>query len=297
MGRFRTVACAAAVAATAMTFAVRTRGCRFDGPAWEPDPASVTVASAADGTGIDTGTANEGYVSARTVPGTDAKLLVEHAGGSFSCDIGKDGVCVAPMSMGNGRYTVSVMRHSHGSGYLRTATAEVDVSLASEDAPWKVPNAMCDYAEDGACEREAAEAVERCHGDGRLTQSKAAYAIITQAAEAFDYDYAKADACRGTSGYVPDPDATAGSHSGICIDAASMTCAMLRSQGIPARIVTGRHDGEAHAWVEVRTEGGADAPRFCLRPGEWTPIDVTAMASGSTETDGMSGRYAPEHRY
>lgn len=41
------------------------------------------------------------------------------------------------------------------------------------------------------------------------------------------------------SSYTIDPDRTMDRGRGICIDFASLTAAMLRSQGVPARLVFG----------------------------------------------------------
>lgn len=53
------------------------------------------------------------------------------------------------------------------------------------------------------------------------------------------------------SGYVPDPDSVLAKRSGICYDYASLMAAMVRSQGIPARLVVGyAADNIYHAWNE-----------------------------------------------
>ena len=66
-----------------------------------------------------------------------------------------------------------------------------------------------------------------------------------------DYDQDKADQLEGKRGYVPDPEATFESGSGVCFDEASLMCAMLRSLGIPTKLVIGTIDGVSHAWVSA----------------------------------------------
>ena len=51
--------------------------------------------------------------------------------------------------------------------------------------------------------------------------------------------------------YVPRPEATYAERKGICFDKASLMCAMLRSLGIPAKLVVGTMDGMSHAWVSA----------------------------------------------
>lgn len=65
------------------------------------------------------------------------------------------------------------------------------------------------------------------------------------------YDYEKARRLKGGRGYVPDPESTYEEGSGVCFDLASLMCAMLRSQGVPAKLCVGDIDGKSHAWVHA----------------------------------------------
>ena len=69
------------------------------------------------------------------------------------------------------------------------------------------------------------------------------------------YDYAKARTVQ--PGYLPDPDKILEDGKGICFDYASLLAAMLRSLGIPTKLVTGyvAPDYLYHAWNEVYVEG------------------------------------------
>ena len=63
----------------------------------------------------------------------------------------------------------------------------------------------------------------------------------------YDYDHA----ANLENGYIPDPDTTLSSGSGICLDYASLMACMLRSQNIPCQLEVG-YAGEAyHAWISV----------------------------------------------
>lgn len=85
-------------------------------------------------------------------------------------------------------------------------------------------------------------------GNGVTETISAIYAYVTNS---IAYDYDKADKLRGTRGYVPDPEATYEEGSGICFDLASLMCAMLRSQGIEAKLCVGFLNGDSHAWVQA----------------------------------------------
>lgn len=67
----------------------------------------------------------------------------------------------------------------------------------------------------------------------------------------FDYDYPKAVDLAGKGGYIPDPERTYETGKGICFDLSSLMCAMLRSLGIPAKLVIGKRNGKLHAWVSA----------------------------------------------
>ncbi len=56
-----------------------------------------------------------------------------------------------------------------------------------------------------------------------------------------DYDYDKAQNIvdNNVTGYLPDPDETLSTKKGICYDYAALAAAMLRSQGIPTKLITG----------------------------------------------------------
>ena len=71
---------------------------------------------------------------------------------------------------------------------------------------------------------------------------------------------------------LPVVDETLESKKGICFDYAALLAAMLRSQQIPTRLVTGNTTIEYHAWVEVYIEGkGMDQSRYSAACKEMEP--------------------------
>lgn len=89
------------------------------------------------------------------------------------------------------------------------------------------------------------------------------------------------------TGYVPDPDQTLSSGKGICFDYASLAAAMLRSQGIPAKVITGYVSGGAvyHAWNMIYLkESGWITVEIKAPANEWERIDLTFAANGADET-------------
>ena len=113
------------------------------------------------------------------------------------------------------------------------------------------------------------------------------------------YDYDKASELANATGYVPDPDATLASGTGICFDYASLSAAMLRSLGIPCKIVTGyvSPDNLYHAWNLVYLNGGWVSVEFSIDPDTWTRVDLTFAAAGSGGTVGDGTSYTDRYIY
>lgn len=63
------------------------------------------------------------------------------------------------------------------------------------------------------------------------------------------YDKEKAKTVQ--SGYLPDVDKVLAAKKGICFDYASLMTAMLRSQGIPTKLVVGYTGDVYHAWINT----------------------------------------------
>ena len=98
---------------------------------------------------------------------------------------------------------------------------------------------------------------------------------------------------------MPYPDETLQSGKGICFDYASLGAAMLRSQGIPAKIVTGTvsPQGIYHAWIMVNIDGTWQSARFSVSPNTWSRIDLTFAATGGGANVGDGESYTDRYVY
>jgi transglutaminase/protease-like cytokinesis protein 3 len=85
--------------------------------------------------------------------------------------------------------------------------------------------------------------------------------------------------------YIPNPDETLSTKKGICLDYASLTTAMLRSQGLPTKLEVG-YSGEAyHAWISVWTKETGWIDNVIRFDGnKWTLIDPTLAANNSKQS-------------
>ena len=90
----------------------------------------------------------------------------------------------------------------------------------------------------------------------------------------FEYDFIKSVTVAGSTGMLPDIEYCWTNRMGICQDLSAMTCAMLRSQGVPARLIIGQlGSGTAHAWV------------LAVVNGEDVFFDPTAELNASNKAD------------
>ena len=259
----------------------------------EYDPDAAT--SANDGS-IDVSDVSQGVVHAAGTSSSRLKLLVVHGDMSYNYDIPGDGTPITcPVNMGDGSYTFSVMRNTGGNSYVELHSVACDVKLDSEFEPFLHANVFCNYSEKSDCVTKARSLTKKSKNEG-----DALAAICTYVVDNITYDNKKASKLSGKSGYVPDPDETLSSGKGICFDYASLSAAMLRSVGLPARVMTGYvSPGDLyHAWTMVYIDGTWKSVQFTVDAKKWTRVDLTfAAGSGSTGTVGDGNTYTDRYMY
>jgi len=154
---------------------------------------------------------------------------------------------VFPLSDGNGSYQLGVYEQVDGTRYATANTAAINVTLSDEFAPFIRPNQYVNYT---ANSWAVAKARELTAGKTDLTgQIGAVYDYVVA-----NLTYDRELAANVSSGYLPDVDAVLARGKGICFDYAAVMAAMLRSQGIPTRLVIGYAGNAYHAWIDVYSE-------------------------------------------
>ena len=90
---------------------------------------------------------------------------------------------------------------------------------------------------------------------------------------------------------------------GICFDYAALMTGMLRSQGIPCKMVFGYAGTIYHAWISVwsETDGWIDGVIWFNGTG-WQRMDPTFASSGGGSDDimnyiGNGSNYTPKYFY
>ncbi len=254
-----------------------------------------SAARGSNGAQIDTSAVANGYVAAAASSSSRLKFQVTCNGQSTNYDLPQNGTpIVCPLTYGNGSYTFRVMQNTSGNNYVELYSTSAQVALASEFDPYLRPNVFCNYTEGSACVAKARELTANA-----TNQGEAVKAICTYMVENISYDNDKAEKLKGASGYVPDPDSTLASGTGICFDYASLGAAMLRSQGIPAQIVTGyvSPDNIYHAWIMVHIDGTWKSAQFSVDPNTWSRVDLTFAAGNGNQNVGDGKSYTDRYTY
>lgn len=249
-----------------------------------PGAAVFTVASTSavyskNGVTIDAQNTTNGFVQVKS-SGSNKKQKVQVKKGSaaYNYDLNSKGTYETfPLQMGNGQYNVRVLENVSGNSYKEIYSVSLSVTLSGETAPFLHPNQFVNYT---SSSQSAKKAAELCAGS--KTDIEKLKTIYNYMIKNIQYDYQKAKTV--TSGYVPNPDSILSSKKGICFDYASLMAAMLRSQGVPTRLVVGTVDTVAvtHAWNEVYLQGkGWVAVKIEITSTGWKLMDSTFGASNS----------------
>lgn len=261
-----------------------TTGPSFTANPEVPSPTFDATVTENDGS-IDTTKVNQGVVRAEALSASRLKFIATLGEMTYSYDLPGDGTPITcPVNMGSGTYTFAIMRNTSDNNYVQTCSATVDVALESEFAPFSQPNMFCNYTNDSACVQKSRELVADAENQGDAVR-----AVCTYIVDHVTYDTDKASQLSGTTGYVPNPDDTFATNKGICFDYASLGAAMLRSVGIPTKIITGYVSPEDlyHAWIAVYIDGSWTSAQFSVNPQSWSRVDLTFATD--SEAQGLVG--------
>ena len=200
-----------------------------------------------------------GTVKINALEKTDKKIKVQILQGDTKYDYDLNGegkVESYPMQWGNGEYTVRVMLQSSANKYSVGISTKYTLNLKEPNAIFMNANQIVNFTKDSKIVKKAAELIKGCETE--LARVEAIYVFVI---DSLKYDTQLAS--NPPVGYVPDVDKVVDSGKGICFDYAAVFAAMLRSQGIPAKLVMGHvksPSGEAvyHAWNEfyLKDKGG-----------------------------------------
>lgn len=270
------------------------------GPSYEAPPLATAAfhPDLAEGSAqalIDLSAADEGYVAVSAISDKRLKFQVRKDEFTYNYNLASDGThSIFPLQCGDGLYTFRVMENIAESKYAPLYSTECEVTLRDEFQPFLHPSDYSNYNAQSECVKQAAQLAAGC--SNKLEFVSAIYNFVCKYIR---YDYEKARSVQ--SGYLPDVDETMLSGKGICFDYASLAAAMLRSQGIPTKIVFGyvAPNDLYHAWNMFYTEeSGWVTVSFEVNSDSWNRIDLTFSAGGAdAEFIGDGSNYTDVYFY
>ncbi len=226
---------------------------------------AVTVnpitATAANTPLFDTSKLDEGIVTISCEADSRLKVIVDKAGQQVKYDLKNDGTTETfPLQMGDGEYKLSVLENIGGTKYRYISTQVIGLDLEDDNQVYLTSVQNVNWNEDMETIKKAQEITKDLKSDSDKVKKIYEYIVSNIA-----YDYNKISTLQ--SNYVPNIDNIILSGKGICYDYASVFAAMLRSQGIPIKLVKGYSTNVSgyHAWNEV----------YDSEAEKWVTIDTT----------------------
>ena len=181
------------------------------------------------------------------------KLLVQLTGGTqYKYDIPKGNVDInIPLTQGNGEYKLILCRNISGTKYAVVQTVSVTQKLANDNDAFLSSSYIIDWNKTN----EAIKKAQTLASKGSNNNDKIKY-IYEFVVKNYTYDYEKANNINDiakTIAYIPNVSKVYSEKKGICYDYSVLLASMLRSVGVPTKVVTGYTPNATvyHAWNNV----------------------------------------------
>lgn len=267
------------------TEGVSTKKYTYDEILWPTQPGQLVYES--NGYTIDYSNAEYGYISVLS-PSSDSTLKAQVSLGDtvYTYTLVSNEYVIVPLQMGNGVYSIRLLKNKDGSTYVVSASTKIDIELVDETTAYLYPNQIVNYNKETQAIMKSFELTQEA--DSEIERVYEVYQYIIQN---IDYDYDKAEIAQ-TKFILPIIDETYLIEKGICFDYASLMSAMLRVQHIPTRVVTGYVEQGYHAWVEVYIKDtGWINPSVYFESELWGRVDPTFDSMGSYDGDYQNQDY------
>lgn len=239
--------------------------------------ASGTAVKSCDKAVIDYSNTKDGYVMVKYTASTSKRLKAQVKGPTttYTYNLTAGEWETFPLSDGNGAYQVIVYENVSGTKYSTVVSVSFQVTLTDEFAPFLRPNQYVDY---GVAVNTVAKAAELTAGKtDPLAKVQAIYEFVVK-----NITYDKQLAATVQSGYLPVLDTVLAKKTGICFDYAALMTGMLRSQGVPCKLVVGYAGTAYHAWISVWSDETGWVEGVIYFDGtSWQRMDPTFASSAN----------------
>lgn len=185
-----------------------------------------------------------------------------------------------PLPEKSGTYKITVLESidTQSNRYAICFNKEIEVKLKNKYKPFLYANYYISFQKDSLCVKKAQELSKNCYTSLDVVSNIYHYIIKN-----ITYDKQKAKNVQ--YGYVPCPDDTLKTKTGICFDYASLMSAMLRSQGIPTKLEVGYVEDVYHAWISCYVKEIGWVDHIIEFDGKnWSLVDPT-LGANNTKSD------------
>lgn len=189
------------------------------------------------------------------------KIMIEKGKDKYTYNLDSKGkVETFPLQLGNGNYKISILENTVGSKYKLIDTTTLELELSD-------PNKVYLNSIQNINWNTEMKAIKKSDGlnKGLTAATQKINKVYEYVVKEYSYDYKKLATLPTT--YLPFIDKTYEEKTGICYDFSTLYASMLRSQGVPVKLVKGYSSNAEgyHAWNEAYNE----------KTKEWMIIDAT----------------------
>lgn len=267
------------------TEGLSTKKYTFEEILWPSQPGQLVFES--NGFVIDYSNAEYGYISILS-PASDSTLKAQVSLNDvvYTYTLVSNEYVIVPLQMGNGVYSIRLLKNKDGNTYVVSASTKIDIELVDETTAYLYPNQIVNYNKETQAIMKSFELTQEAE-----SEIERVYEIYQYIIQNIDYDYDKAEVAQ-TKFILPIIDETYLIEKGICFDYASLMTSMLRVQHIPTRVVTGYVEQGYHAWVEVYIKDtGWINPNVYFESEIWGRVDPTFDSIGSYDGEYQNQDY------
>jgi len=230
---------------------------------------------------LDKGIVTVNYkVDAKTL----AKVRVTLKDNQYIYDL-KDGMRL-PLQLGNGSYTIEILLNVEGNKYRKAAEETIEYMSDNGKSIFLQSNAVVNWQPNMKAVVKAEKLTENAK-----TDSEKVLAIYNYIVKNVKYDTKKARTVE--SGYIPSVNDIFKTNLGICYDYSVLFASMLRSIGVPVKVLMGTSSDvtEYHSWNQV----------YLSDKKSWIIVDTTLDAGTTAKSISAlakdAGHYSSDRQY